>query len=196
VRARIPVQEEFLNSGEKEANHRRGDDPDVPKLHVVEGEPAPPRVDRREQRDRRLAPTRGWDSLLGFRRRHRGRRDGERDNIYVDRYTHQDVALMLGIFVLNILDAFFTLRWLEMGGGEGNPLMDMLIQTNVQIFLLQKCVVVGLWLVVLVIHKNFRIARVGLWAAFILYTGILFYHFVLQSVGPPLPISGESLLIH
>ena len=195
MRARIPVQEEFLNSGKKEANQRPGGDPDVPGLHVVESEPTPSDVDRRRHRDRRLAPTRGWDSLLGFRQRHRGRRTGERDNIYVDRYSRQDVALMLGIFVLNILDAFFTLRWLEMGGGEGNPLMDMLIRTNVQIFLLQKCVVVGLWLVVLVIHKNFRIARVGLWAALILYTGILFYHFVLQSVGPPPPMPGDSLLI-
>jgi hypothetical protein len=184
-----------LNSGEKEPNHPPDGGADAPRLHLVEGEPAPPGINRRRQRDRRLAPTRGWDSLMGFRQRHRGRRIGERDNIYVDRYTRQDVALILGIFMLNILDAFFTLRWLEMGGGEGNPLMDMLIQTNVQIFLLQKCVVVGLWLVILVIHKNFRIARVGLWTALILYTGILFYHFVLQSVGPPPPMLRESLLI-
>ena len=195
MRARIPVQEEFLSSGEKEPNHPPGHGADAPMLHLVGSEPASPDIDRRKQGDRRLAPTRGWDSLLGFRQRHRGRRTGERDNIYVDRYTRQDVALMLGIFVLNILDAFFTLRWLEMGGSEGNPLMDMLIQTNVQIFLLQKCVVVGLWLVVLVIHKNFRIARIGLWAALILYTGILFYHFVLQSAGPPPPMPGDSLLI-
>ncbi|MFT5696947.1 MAG: hypothetical protein ACI9QQ_002929 [Myxococcota bacterium] len=83
-----------------------------------------------------------------------------------------------------MLDAFFTLRWLGMGGGEGNPLMDMLIRANDMLFLLQKCVVVGLWLVILIVHKNFRIARYGLWGAFILYTGILFYHFALQAGGP------------
>jgi hypothetical protein len=72
-----------------------------------------------------------------------------------------------------------------MGGGEGNPLMEMLIRANDMLFLMQKCLVVGLWLVILVIHKNFRIARMGLWGAFILYTGILLYHFVLQTTEPP-----------
>jgi hypothetical protein len=141
--------------------------------------------ERRSTPDRRDAPTRVWDSLFGFRRRRHGRRDGESQNVYVDTYSRVDVAMLLGVFILNILDAFFTLRWLQMGGGEGNPLMDMLIQSSDLLFLLQKCVVVGFWLVILVIHKNFRIARVGLWASLVLYTLILLYHFVLQSMGPP-----------
>ncbi len=144
--------------------------------------------ERREAEDRRESPTRGWDSLFGFHRRRKGRRESETDNIYVDSYTRQDVALTLGVLVLNILDAFFTLRWLEMGGGEGNPLMEMLIRANDMLFLLQKCVVVGLWLVILAVHKNFRIARFGLWGALALYTGILLYHFALQSMDPPPPL--------
>jgi hypothetical protein len=63
--------------------------------------------------------------------------------------------------------------------------MEMLLRGSDMLFLLQKCVVVGLWLVILVIHKNFRIARWGLWAALALYTAILFYHFALQAGGPP-----------
>ena len=148
-------------------------------------QPSWPEVDRRSGDDRRAKPTRGWDALLGHRRRHRGRREGESENAYVDRYTRQDVALVLGVFLLNILDAFFTLRWLEMGGGEGNPIMEALIKSSDLMFLFQKCVVVGLWLLILVIHKNFRIARTGLWGAFILYACILVYHFFLQSVAPP-----------
>jgi hypothetical protein len=150
-----------------------------------EGESLPTGEERRVAADRRNVPTRGWDSILGFHRRQRGRRAGESENIYVDTYTRQDVALTLGILVLNILDAFFTLRWLDMGGGEGNPLMEMLLRSSDVLFLLQKCVVVGLWLVILVIHKNFRIARWGLWGALALYTAILFYHFALQAGGPP-----------
>ena len=144
------------------------------------------RIERRRGQDRRKAPTRGWDSLRGFHRRKRGRRATEKDNIYVDSYSRRDVALTIGVLILNILDAFFTLRWLDMGGGEGNPLMELLIRTNDILFLLQKCVVVGLWLVILIVHKNFKVARLGLWGAFILYTGILFYHFGLQA-GPPPP---------
>ena len=145
------------------------------------------REDRRTSSDRREVPTRGWDSLLGFARRKKGRRTGESHNIYVDSYTRQDVLLTVGVLVLNILDAFFTLRWLGMGGSEGNPLMDMLIRANDMLFLFQKCIVVGVWLVILVVHKNFRIARYGLWGAFIVYAGILFYHFVLQTGPPPVP---------
>ncbi len=149
------------------------------------GDSVRPDLDRRTKPDRRSSPTRVWDSLFGFKGRRRGRRAGEERDLYVDTYTRTDVLLLLGVFVLNILDAFFTLRWLQMGGGEGNPLMDVLIQSNDLLFLLQKCVVVGFWLVILVIHKNFRIARIGLWAALILYALILIYHFVLQSMGPP-----------
>jgi len=171
------------------------DDPDsegASHLRLVDGDPRPEEgrsaesdLDRRTNADRRDEPTRVWDSLFGFRKRRHGRRADERQNLYVDRYSRMDVALLLGVFILNILDAFFTLRWLEMGGGEGNPLMDALIQSSDLLFLLQKCVVVGFWLVILVVHKNYRIARLGLWAALILYSVILIYHFVLQSMGPP-----------
>lgn len=155
-----------------------------------------PDEDRRKSDERRDSPTRGWDSLRGFYRRKTGRRVGESDNIYVDSYTREDLLLTVGVLMLNILDAFFTLRWLGMGGGEGNPLMDMLIRSNDMLFLFQKCVVVGIWLVILVVHKNFRIARLGLWGAFILYAGILLYHFVLQAGEPPvhrLPTEARQL---
>jgi len=156
-------------------------------------EPQSPNGDRRIGDDRRDSPTKSWDSLFGFHRRERGRRTGESENIYVDAYSKHDVALTVSILVLNILDAFFTLRWIDMGGGEGNPLMNVLIETSDLMFILQKCLVVGLWIVILMIHKNFRIARFGLWGALILYAGILLYHFSLQSAGVPpsgLPLSG------
>ncbi len=83
-----------------------------------------------------------------------------------------------------------------MGGSEGNPLMEMLIRASDLMFIFQKCVVVGLWILILVIHKNFRIARFGLWGALVLYAGILLYHFSLQATGPPpssLPLPGNII---
>ncbi len=157
-------------------------------------EPTWPAVDRRTGGDRRQQPTRLRDSLLGFRKRKRGRRDGESQNAYVDVFTRSDIALMLTVFVLNILDAFFTLRWLRMGGSEGNPLMDALIRGDEIGFLIEKCLVVGVWLIVLLIHKNFRIARWGLWGGLVLYAGVVFYHFMLLSAGPPPMISPEIAL--
>ena len=146
-----------------------------------------PGPERRSGDDRRLTRTRFWDSLLGYRRRYEGRRAKELEQLYVDAYHRSDVLLLSSVFILNILDAFFTLRWLEMGGREGNPLMARLLEAGNLPFLIQKCFVVGIWLVILIVHKNFRLARVGMWSLLGVYGLLLLYHFALQSglVSPP-----------
>ena len=88
---------------------------------------------------------------------------------------------MVAIFVLNVFDALFTLVYLAHGGSEANPLMDGLLQISDWAFLSQKCFVVGVWLVFLTVHKNFRLARAGLWGLLLLYSCVLCYHFVLQA---------------
>ncbi len=142
-------------------------------------------VDRRREADRRDRPTRGWDALRGRGQRLAGRRGEEIDRIYVDRYRRGDVLLVVGIFVLNLLDAFFTLRWLQLGGREGNPLMEEILSSNEFLFLAQKCFVVGICLVVLVVHKQFRVARFGLWALFSVYGALVLYHALLQTFAAP-----------
>lgn len=142
-----------------------------------------PWVERRARADRRHRPTSLWDSLVHPRRRRSGRRTGEKRDIYVDVFQRRDVLLMVAIFVLNIFDALFTLLWLQRGGGEGNPLMAWLLEHGNEAFLLQKCLVVGLWLVLLVVHKNFRLARLGLWSLASLYALLVAYHLVLIGSG-------------
>lgn len=136
--------------------------------------------------DRRAQPTRAWDSFRGWRGRQFARRSGEHENTYVDVYQPRDVVLLLSILMLNVLDAYFTLRWLQIGGREANPVMHWLLEHGDYPFLIQKCVVVGIWLIVLTVHKNFRVARLGLWSLLLLYTVLLVYHFFLQAdLGPP-----------
>jgi hypothetical protein len=137
--------------------------------------------------DRRERPTSFWSSLRGPRRREDGRRTGENENTYVDRYRRSDIVLLGAIFGLNIADALFTLIWLQKGGSEGNPVMDWFLEQGDWAFLLQKCLVVGLWLVVLVVHKNFQLARYGLWFLLALYASIFVYHIFLQTMAIPLP---------
>jgi len=110
----------------------------------------------------------------------------------VDVYHRQDVMMLAAIFILNVFDAFFTLIWLRKGGVEGNPVMDLLIRAGDGVFLAQKCFVVGIWLLVLTIHKNFRVARVGLWMLLLLYGSVLVYHFYLQMSGasPVIAVQG------
>lgn len=147
-------------------------------------------VERRQQPDRRSEPTRAWTGLISFLRppeapplrRQAGRRATDQIG-YVDRYTRQDLALLLTIFLLNVADAFLTLLWLERGGREANPVMDFLLDIGPWAFLAQKCLVVGLWLVILVVHKNFRLARIGLYSALVVYGLLLIVHFAIIALG-------------
>lgn len=150
-------------------------------------------VDRRRQ-DRRSGPTRALGDLLSPRRRAGGRRT-EDQQLYVDRYTRGDVALLLSIFVLNLGDAAFTMRWLARGGREANPVMDFFLDISPYAFLAQKCLVVGFWLLILLIHKNFRVARIGLYASLAVYAVLMLVHFgiVYFGVEPPPPEQGADL---
>src|SRR5262245_31694646 len=135
--------------------------------------------ERRGRSDRRSRPTRPWDSLRGWNRRRQARRLAEAE-VYVDVFAARDVVLLIAIFLLNLLDAGFTLAYLSRGGSEANPAMAQLIEIGNHAFLAQKCAIVALWLLFLMVHKNFRVARYGLWSLFALYAGVLVYHFVLQ----------------
>ena len=145
--------------------------------------PAWPEVERRTQADRRLEPTPLWSAFLGRRRRRHGRREGEGERIYVDRFRRRDVLLVVAILVLNIFDALFTLIWLQRGGAEGNPVMAWLLDHSTSAFLIQKCLVVGAWLVLLVVHKNFPLARIGLYSLAGVYSLLILYHFALIALG-------------
>ena len=134
--------------------------------------------------DRRTRPTSAWRALLGPNRRKGGRRAGEVRNTFVDRFTGWDVSLLVLILVLNILDAFFTLRWIQQGGAEANPFMAYMLELGDGFFLAQKCFVVGIWLIVLTVHKNFRLAQIGLYSLAAVYSLLLVGHIVLITHGP------------
>ncbi|MGB0618837.1 MAG: DUF5658 family protein [Myxococcota bacterium] len=140
----------------------------------------------RRVKDRRAQPTRPWSGWLTPRRRAQGRRESDRAS-YVDRYSRRDVVLLLSIFLLNVGDAFFTMLWLSRGGREANPVMDFFLDIGPGAFLAQKCLVVGFWLVLLLVHKNFRFARLGLHASFVVYALLMLVHFgiILLGIEPP-----------
>ncbi len=142
----------------------------------------------RRRADRRQQPMRPWARWRGPLRRAGGRRQEDRRG-YVDVYSRRDVALLLAIFLLNVGDAFFTLRWLGRGGREANPVMDLFLDIGPGAFLVQKCLVVGGWLLVLVIHKNYRVARLGLYTAFAVYAALMVVHFgiIAFRIEPPRP---------
>ena len=133
--------------------------------------------------DRRSRPTRRLShfSLFGGRRR-RVRRDKEREGTFVDLYGFRLWCLALWVAVMNLGDSFFTLVHLQAGGIELNPVARVLLETGRGNFVFIKSFLIGLALVVLVLHKNFTLARVGLWTAAGTYTLLVGYHLLLFRV--------------
>ncbi|MGH7152069.1 MAG: DUF5658 family protein [Planctomycetota bacterium] len=134
-------------------------------------------TERRVRPDRRRRPTPMISryALLGGRRR-AFRRLEEAEGSYVDLHGWGMGVLVLAVLALNLFDGYFTLFYMSHGGQEANPVVDALIQWGQRPFLFIKCAGTGLALSFLVLHKNFRLGRVGLGCALLLYSGILGYH--------------------
>jgi len=144
---------------------------------------AAPRAPAYRGPDRRAAPTPRFSryTLWGGRRR-KARRTEEQEGSFVDLYDTRLFALLLWVALMNIGDSFFTLVHLQAGGVELNPVARMLLQTGRWNFVFSKSILIALALVVLAIHKNFNLARIGLWTAAGTYTCLVIYHLLLFRV--------------
>ena len=133
--------------------------------------------------DRRRAPTPRFSRYTFWGGRRRGaRRDTEAEDTFVDIYENGLFALVLWIAVMNVGDSFFTLVHLQAGGVELNPVAKLLLTTGRWNFVFAKSILIGLALIVLAVHKNFHLARVGLWTAAGTYTCLVVYHLLLFRV--------------
>jgi len=130
--------------------------------------------------DRRQSPTPRFSrySLWGGRRQG-PRRSEEREGTFVDLYGWRLFLLVLWVAVMNIGDSFFTLVHLQAGGVELNPVAKMMLTTGRWNFVFVKSILIALALIVLAVHKNFYLARIGLWTAAGTYTCLVGYHLLL-----------------
>lgn len=131
-------------------------------------------------KDRRSRPTPPFSrySFVGGRRRW-NRREEDRHHYYVDRLGGTVWLLLVSIFLFQFMDAVMTLAHLRRGGAELNPLMGALIARGDGVFLATKLVVSALGLWFLGIHKNFPFVRQGLTILFLLFLGVVGWHFYL-----------------
>lgn len=130
--------------------------------------------------DRRTGPTPRLSRYSFFGGRRRGhRRAEESEGSFVDLYGLRLFLIVLWIALMNVGDSFFTLVHLQAGGVELNPVARALLQTGRWNFVFTKSILIGLALVVLAVHKNFHLARIGLWTAAGTYTCLVAYHLLL-----------------
>lgn len=127
--------------------------------------------DRRQHATPRLSRY----SFMGGRRRG-ARREGEELHSFVDQYGQRMWALLAWVALMNACDSFFTLLHLQDGAIELNPVAGWMLTTGRVGFVLLKSILITLPLVVLCLHKNFPLARMGLWLAACVYTALVAYH--------------------
>lgn len=140
-----------------------------------------PRIPRGPDRRERPTARVSRFALFGGRRRF-PRRSEEREGSFIDLYGWRTWALLLWIALMNVLDSFFTLLHLQAGGIELNPVADAMLGLGRMGFAFLKSILIALPLLVLAIHKNFFLARIGLWVAAGAYTALFAYHLLLFRV--------------
>lgn len=133
--------------------------------------------------DRRVCATRFFSryTILGGRRKS-DRRLGNAVNSYVDLYEPWIGGALVTIGILCALDAVFTLLYIQKGGAEANPVMDYVIDKGPVTFLLVKCGITNVGLLILCLHKNFRYVKVVIAFLFAIYSVLFLYHLYLAAV--------------
>lgn len=94
----------------------------------------------------------------------------------MDLYEGRLFLLVMWVAAMNLADCWFTLIHLQAGGFEVNPVADVLLQSGRVGFVVLKGVLIALALLILTLHKNFWLARIGLWVATGVYTLLVCYH--------------------
>lgn len=116
--------------------------------------------------DRRKGVGRRRNHLKAFvyqfvnpRRRNRQRREVDPDPFHVD--IHEPAVLLVVLITLSlcVVDVYATLTLLNKGGRELNPLMKLLIDTDVWLFVIIKYTLTAAGLFILLSYRRFRLFR-------------------------------------
>ena len=91
--------------------------------------------------------------------------------------------VVVAVVVLNLLDAVFTLLWVELGiATEANILLTGLLDSSAVAFMVVKLALVSLGVMLLYRQRERRLAVVGLVVCMAAYNALLIYHFGIVAV--------------
>lgn len=141
--------------------------------------------ERRQQSERRCYFWRSIAYGICCGRRWGSRRQDASRMQYVDLYGLPLFISSLGIFILCCFDALFTLELLRSGAKEINPLMELLLNEDVRLFLKVKLIFTAIGLAFLILHKNFTLLKLPvesvIHACFAAYLCLVGYQLTLLS---------------
>lgn len=141
-------------------------------------------TESRDVADRRAF---GWRTVIfGFlrSRRREHRRSAEDEPVFIDWHHPWLFFLAVGTMLLSCLDAFLTLRLLDRGAIEVNPVMALAISHGTFAFTVSKMLMTGLGILMLVFLSRSRLfnrVRTGVFLTvfFSVYACVVCYQFVL-----------------
>jgi hypothetical protein len=85
--------------------------------------------------------------------------------------------LIFGIWFFNVLDGILTIKAIEQGAEELNPIMKYFLEIDHSLFLLVKITIVTACLSIFWKNKNNKITHFGIIFCFVIYLLLTFYHF-------------------
>lgn len=126
---------------------------------MSDAETTPPDANvERRRADRRQRPTSPWAAFWPWGHRMRNRRaDDERRPYFVDRFSSSLFVIVVMLLLATLLDGFLTLRLLEAGANEINPVMDWLLDYGALPFVVGKYLLTVVGLPLLLVFKNHRL---------------------------------------
>ena len=111
--------------------------------------------------DRRQATMKSAVYSLFRRRRAVVRRDGEASKAqYFDIHEPWVKLTMLAVLGMSCMDSIFTLKLLQLGSSELNPLMNYFIKLDSGLFFAVKLFLTAFCVVFIVMHKKFTLFRI------------------------------------
>ncbi len=143
--------------------------------------------DLRSLSDRRTFTVSTMIKGVTLSRRKHHRREDESPDAQRDWYHPRLFKLVIGIMLMSIMDAFFTLKLLANGAIEANPIMDYFLGLGVTAFVTSKMILTGGSVVLLTavssyLFLNRFLMRRALVMAFIGYIVLIAYELFLLSL--------------
>ena len=110
-------------------------------------------------------------------RRKNGRRFGEKERIYVDKYHSLEIGLVLTLVFFCGSDLVLSLVHFNAGGEEGSPIMNWVLQSGGQLgFSLVKSATTVVGALILLVHIRFPKVRSSIVFLVVVYIGVFGYH--------------------
>jgi hypothetical protein len=132
----------------------------------------------RFERRRRPTPMVSRYTFRGRRRDIRRSPEGRR-GYYVDRYSPIEIAGVIVLLTLTVIDAMATLHILRKGGTELNPIMRSALEVGNEYFLISKLTISLAGAILILLHSRYPGVRRALQALLALYGGVVIYHGIL-----------------